>query len=100
MNITSVHYRTKVLQIFFEQLHDDEFAGGYFQWDNATPHCAGGGGIALIRELYGNFILISNAETPWSAHSSNLTTFFGCDLRSKITLTLSLLMIFTISGDA
>ena len=36
----AARYREQVLDVFIQQLHDDELAGGYFQQDGTTAHTA------------------------------------------------------------
>ena len=38
--LNALRYREKILEVFIQQLHDDELGGGYFQQNGATAHTA------------------------------------------------------------
>jgi hypothetical protein len=39
-SVTAERYRNNILDVFINQLHDDELTHGYFQQDGATAHTA------------------------------------------------------------
>jgi hypothetical protein len=51
--ITAERYRNQILEVFINQLHEDEQQRGYFQQDGAPPHVAHQR-INYLQEFFGD----------------------------------------------
>jgi hypothetical protein len=67
--INAERYRRLILEVFIQQLHDDELARGYLQQDGATAHTARAT-IEYLRQFYDERIV---SQGLWPARSPDLT---------------------------
>lgn len=82
-NINAERYRTLILEVFINQLHDDELERGYFQQDGAPPHVARVT-LQYLQEYFGDRLI---STYRWPSRSPDLTpldfSLFG-DLKTKV----------------
>ena len=70
--LTAQRYREEILNVFIQQMHDDELHFGYFQQDGATAHAAQAT-ILYLQEFYDHRLISRNTENPWPTRSCDLT---------------------------
>lgn len=68
-NINAERYRTQILEVFINQLHDDELERGYFQQDGAPPHVAHDT-LRYLEEFFGDRLI---SRDRWPSRSPDLT---------------------------
>jgi hypothetical protein len=64
--LNAIRYREQILEIFINQLDDEELQNGYFQHDGATAHTTQEN-LVYLQQFYGNRI-ISNRLNPEFPH--------------------------------
>lgn len=70
--INGVRYREQILEVFINQLDDEEQQFGYFQHDGATAHTTREN-IAYLQQFYGDRLISQNVNPEWPARSPDLT---------------------------
>jgi hypothetical protein len=68
-SVTAERYRNNILDVFINQLHDDELTHGYFQQDGATAHTARET-LRYLRQFFGDRLI---SRDLWPARSPDLT---------------------------
>lgn len=70
--INAVRYREQILEVFINQLEDEELQLGYFQHDGATAHTTQEN-LGYLQEFYGNRVISLHLNPEWPPRSPDLT---------------------------
>lgn len=81
--VTAERYRNNIVDVFLNQLHDDELNYGYFQQDGATAHTARET-IAYLQQFYDNRIISKDLWPPRSPDLTPLDYFLFPHLKNTI----------------
>lgn len=71
-SVTAERYRNNILNVFVNQLHDDELEQGYFQQDGARAHTARET-LHYLREFFDDRIISIGSEPEFPPRSPDLT---------------------------
>lgn len=70
--LTARRYREEILQLFVNELHDDELQQGFFQQDGASAHSARET-IEDLQQYYADRLISRNTPIEWPPRSCDLT---------------------------
>jgi hypothetical protein len=75
--INATRYREQILEIFINQLDDEELQNGYFQHDGATAHTTQEN-LVYLQQFYGNRIISNRLNPEFPPRSPDLTPLDFC----------------------
>jgi hypothetical protein len=75
--INAIRYREQILEIFINQLDDQELQNGYFQHDGATAHTTQEN-LVYLQQFYGNRIISNRLNPEFLPRSPDLTPLDFC----------------------
>lgn len=82
-NINAERYRTQILEVFINQLHDDELRTGYFQQDGAPPHIAHNT-LEYLQQFFGDRLISRGRWPPRSPDLTPLDFYLFGYLKNKV----------------
>jgi hypothetical protein len=75
--VNATRYREQILEIFINQLDDEELQNGYFQHDGATAHTTPDN-LLYLQQFYGNRIISNRLNPEFPPRSPDLTPLDFC----------------------